>query len=223
MFRMRAPTTKSGAKVVFFQHGLFNSAMQWIMHSKDKAPAFKLASQGYDVWFGNNRGNSYSRKHESLDPMKKKDMAKYFDYSFVELGDYDLPAQIDKVLYETGEDKLTYVGHSQGTSQMFYALAMNEDEMKDKINLFVACSPVMRLGLKKDRTTKFVVDEIRHGIEDWLKSEYLYEIGGDDKSKGNEKLKKENPDFYALVMNAAAELGSSEYNDPEVEVISFNN
>lgn len=24
-------------------------------------------------------------------------------------------------------------------------------------------------------------------------------------------------------MNAAAEIGSSEYNDPEVEVISFNN
>lgn len=114
-------------------------------------------------------------------------MAKYFDYSFVELGVYDLPAQIDKVLDVTGVDKVTYVGHSQGTSQMFYALATNEDELKDKINLFVACSPVLRLGTKKDRTTDSTVDSIRKGIEDWMKSEYMFEIGGKDEN--SEKLR----------------------------------
>jgi len=81
-----------------------NSAFQWIMQTKDKAPAFRLASEGYDVWFGNNRGNSYSRGHTKLNPDKKKDMEKYFDYSFVELGKHDLPAQIDKVIDVTGQD-----------------------------------------------------------------------------------------------------------------------
>ena len=103
---------------------------------------------------------------------------------------------------------------------MFYALATNEDEFKDKINLFVACSPVMRLGLKEERTTSWIADGIRHEIEDWMKSEYMYEIGGEDGDF--EKMRDEYPDFAALVASSFAEAGSSEYNDPEREVISFS-
>jgi hypothetical protein len=33
-----------------------------------KAPAFVIAKSGYDVWLGNNRGNKYSRNHQSIDP-----------------------------------------------------------------------------------------------------------------------------------------------------------
>jgi len=40
------------------------------------------------------------------------------------MGQYDQPAQIDYILSQTGETRLAaYVGHSQGTSQMFTALA----------------------------------------------------------------------------------------------------
>ena len=45
----------------------------------------------------------------------------------------------------TGQDKVTYIGHSQGTSQMFAALAENFGNMKDKINLFVAICPITNL------------------------------------------------------------------------------
>ena len=59
---------------------------------------------------------------------------------------------------------------------MFYALVKNEEVLKHKINLFVACSPVLRLGT--ERNTSSDADKARYGIIDWLKSSYFYEIGG---------------------------------------------
>lgn len=46
----------------------------------------------------------------------------------------------------TGVDKVTYVGHSQGTSQMFYALASNEYKIMDMVNFYVALAPVARMN-----------------------------------------------------------------------------
>jgi pimeloyl-ACP methyl ester carboxylesterase len=44
----------------------------------------------------------------------------------------------------SGRPKITYIGHSQGTSQMFYALSTNEDSIASKVNLFIALAPVVR-------------------------------------------------------------------------------
>ena len=104
---------KKGGPPLFLQHGLFSSADTWIIN-KEKSPAYVAAKAGYDVWLGNNRGNNYSRGHNTLDPTR--DFKQYFDYSFYELGKYDAPTQIDFVLKKTGYSKLSYVGHSQGTS-----------------------------------------------------------------------------------------------------------
>lgn len=74
------------------QHGLLASADSWVMTDYDSmAPAFKLAQAGYDVWLGNQRGSKYSRRHETLNPDKKEDL-KYWDFSFVEMGEIDAPA-----------------------------------------------------------------------------------------------------------------------------------
>ena len=37
---------------------------------------------------------------------------------------------------------LTYIGHSQGSTQMFVALSLNPDFFKDKINLAIMLAPV---------------------------------------------------------------------------------
>jgi len=70
---------------------------------------------GYDVWLGNQRGTKHSLVpgHESLDPHKDGD---YWKFSWTEMGDYDASAQVDFVRKTTGQDKITYVGHSQGTT-----------------------------------------------------------------------------------------------------------
>ena len=49
-----------------------------------------LASAGFDVWLGNNRGTRYSRKNTRLNP--DTDASEFFKYSFFELGQYDAPA-----------------------------------------------------------------------------------------------------------------------------------
>ena len=114
MMRVKLPNLKRGAPVVFMQHGLFDSSFNWVTNGPQNSPAFILARQGYDVWLGNNRGNKYSRQNTKIDP--DLDAAEFFDYDFELLGDYDLPAQIDYVREKTGVQRVSYVGHSQGTS-----------------------------------------------------------------------------------------------------------
>lgn len=72
--------------------------------------AYLLADAGYDVWLGNARGTHMSREHAWLNA----DDPKYWDYSWQDVGQIDLPASIDYVLEKTKHPKLTYVGFSQG-------------------------------------------------------------------------------------------------------------
>lgn len=65
---------------------------------------------------GNNRGCAYSLGHKTLDPNNKDDEPIYWNFSFEEMGIYDLPAEIDFILEKTGQEKLSYIGHSQGTT-----------------------------------------------------------------------------------------------------------
>jgi hypothetical protein len=91
VFRVRAPfIINFKAPVIFLQHGLLSSAYCWISNYPHLSPAFFFALNGYDVWLGNNRGNFISRKHKDLDP--DIDKKKYWDFSFVEMGKYDLSA-----------------------------------------------------------------------------------------------------------------------------------
>ena len=80
---------------VLFQHGINLSAVSWIHHSPEVAPAFVAARAGYDVWLTNHRGNLFSQEHTTLVP--GKDDKKYWNFSFQEMADYDLPAIIELI------------------------------------------------------------------------------------------------------------------------------
>lgn len=96
-------------------HGLSSTAGIFLIQGQQKSLPYLLAKEGHDIWLGNNRGNTYSMKHKIYDV----DSIKFWDFSFHELGVYDLPAMIDYVLIATKKTKLIFVGHSQGTTQVF--------------------------------------------------------------------------------------------------------
>lgn len=113
------------------------------------SPAFIAARAGYDVWLGNSRGNSFSLGHtDGLDPWSEGENSTakaYWNFTFTEMGLYDLPATIDYILAKTGWDKIAYIGHSMGTTQMFVGLAEMPEYFNDKIAIFIALSPVTKV------------------------------------------------------------------------------
>ncbi|KOB52045.1 Lipase, partial [Operophtera brumata] len=123
--------------VVFLQHGLLSSSAEWVLMTPGKGLAYILADKGYDVWMGNARGNTYSRRHSVLKPESKA----FWQFSWHEIGYYDLPAMIDYVTKETGVEKLQYVGFSQGTT-VFWVMASTRPEYNDKIIAMQALAPI---------------------------------------------------------------------------------
>ena len=111
------------------------------MNEPDKAPAFILARAGFDVWMGNNRGSYYSEEHVKWSIKDKE----YWEFDFEEMGLHDLPAFIDFILITSGARNLTYIGHSQGTTQFFVGASLMSEYFQNKVNLFVALAPIVRM------------------------------------------------------------------------------
>jgi hypothetical protein len=61
------------------------------------------------------------------------------------MGMHDLPAMIDYIRTNTGAEKITYIGHSQGTSQMFAGLSIKGSYFQEVLNGFIALGPVTNL------------------------------------------------------------------------------
>lgn len=70
------------------------------------------------------------------------------------MGIYDLPAVIDYVLGQTGEDNLYYIGHSMGTT-MFYVLTSSLPQYNAKIRLMTSLAPIAYMGFVKSPLSKF--------------------------------------------------------------------
>ncbi|KAJ2940644.1 hypothetical protein O0L34_g14751 [Tuta absoluta] len=118
--------------VVFLMHGLLGSSHNYIMLGPENAIAYNLADAGFDVWMGNARGNRHSRQHINLNPDYRNDRNKFFDFTWEQIGYIDVANMIDYILKHTNNEKLHYVGHSQGGTA-FLVLNSMRTEYNDKI------------------------------------------------------------------------------------------
>lgn len=123
--------------VILLQHGLESDMMFWLYNTGQLAPAFVLAKSGYDVWLGNNRGNRWSDTHINMTNTNKT----YWDWSWEEMGTFDTPAVMQYILDTTNTTKLSFIGHSEGTTQILAGGALMNDFYNSKVNVAILLAP----------------------------------------------------------------------------------
>lgn len=138
-FSKKSPPVDGVTKpVVYLQHGLLCSSADWVMGIPEKFLGYILADAGYDVWMGNYRGNTYSRKHLTLNPDRDHE---FWEFSWDHNGYYDIPAMINKIVGVTRQERMHYVGHSMGTTGVMVMLD-KRPEYADRIIMANLLAPV---------------------------------------------------------------------------------
>jgi triacylglycerol lipase len=75
--------------------------------------------------------------HTTLNNTSKE----YWDFSWEELGTHDVPSAINYILNVTGHERLSYFGHSQGTTQMLAGASMMPEFYNSKVNSAFLLAP----------------------------------------------------------------------------------
>jgi len=155
--------------IVYLQHGLTASSAQWAFGPPSKSLAYVLADEGYDVWMGNSRGNSYSRNHTTLETCSGERCKEFWDFGWHEGGLHDVSRGIDYALEITGQKDLYYVGHSMGTTQ-YLVLLSSKPEYNDKIRVGALLAPPAYMAHSTNPI--FIIASIGGGVE------FLYHLFG---------------------------------------------
>ena len=88
MNRIRNPKSYN---VVYFQHGVLDNSITWVVHGPIDSIAYQAYESGFDVFLGNFRGN-YPRK-----TVPWKSHKSYWDYSVDDYAKYDIQAFLKKI------------------------------------------------------------------------------------------------------------------------------
>jgi len=166
LFRVQSKDTLAhkfpkGKPVVLLAHGLDESADIWIMNHGESALAVFLINQGFDVWLLNNRGTIYSRQHAKYSVHQSE----LWDFSFQEMGMYDVPATLNYISRKTKVQKLFVIGHSQGSTQFVAAMTdpLTSAQVQSHMHALIGISPVAHVSDVPEKT-KRIYDAVSYYI-----------------------------------------------------------
>ena len=159
-----SPKTPNG-KVVFLQHGLCDTAWTFFQ-SAENSISFLLLKEGYDIWLGNVRGNLFT-SHKTKD--KNKLNGEFYEYSIDDFVQTDLPTMVNYVKAKTGVKKMSYIGHSQGTTMFFMLNMHNPSFAQENFDKFVALGSVPNIAY-----TNFTPIEILDKLSGILKAVSIF-------------------------------------------------
>jgi hypothetical protein len=104
------------------------------------------------VWLGNNRG-SFNNEPKKSRKDNKRSPKDFWNWSFSDMGLYDLPAFILKMKEVTKKPKISYVGYDNGATELLYALAHREKDFfvkhLDKAIMMAPCVRPKLLNIEK--------------------------------------------------------------------------
>nr|XP_015839157.1 PREDICTED: lipase member K [Tribolium castaneum] len=129
----------NAGRPVLLQHGIACTCLSFLSLGNNSL-AFKLYNAGYDVWLGNFRGTIYSNKHNNSNISEEN----YWDFSFYEMGIYDLTAMIEFMSKTVGNKrKIIYIGHSMGTTAAFVYAIKRKNHSEKNLEALIALAPVV--------------------------------------------------------------------------------
>jgi gastric triacylglycerol lipase len=158
-FRIQARNQKefkTGLPVVLCMHGVGDSGDTFVINDEENSIGLKLANSGYDVWIGNVRGTKHGLNHVKLKTRQRK----FWEFSWEEMAEFDLPAGFEYIHKETGQN-ITYIGHSQGSTIMLAALSDENPIVTKHLKNFIALSPVA------------FVSHVESGVIKWMSNSSL--------------------------------------------------
>ena len=125
---------------------------------KDFALAYMIADQGYDVWVSNVRGNIFSKDHVNESYKAEDPLSEFWNFSFEQMAEIDLPTIINYVKEKTGVEKVDYIGHSQGTTIFFVKYMIDPEYIEQNVNKFIALGTVPNVSHAESILIKLLED-----------------------------------------------------------------
>jgi lysosomal acid lipase/cholesteryl ester hydrolase len=130
------------------------TAESFMYHGPELSPAFYLYNQGYDVWLGNARGGFYSRRHQTLNPDTDRE---FWNFGFEELT-IDHVANVEQILQETGNERLSVFAFSVGAATFIASASINPEFFEQRVDVLFALAPGMSYIHTPSFAYRFLID-----------------------------------------------------------------
>lgn len=133
---------------ILLSHGDASDGLSWFNRDDLESAAYpvKLFDMGFDVWIANARGTKASLGHTTLNYLTD---AAYWDWSFNEMGQYDLTAMTQGILEARSGDtcaKVSVITHGSAVTQTAKA-SLVDPLTSDRVDRVVSVAPCFFLDM----------------------------------------------------------------------------